>query len=82
MLEKAHAVRRVEKEVPEKMGGGDLEPAHDLREIELFPEGQLTSAKHFDGHQERPFKKTSPEAVMSTLATAVGNSPNQPKRIS
>ena len=42
--EQPHAVRRVEKQIPEEVRRGDLEAAEDLRNVELFPDRQLTPA--------------------------------------
>src|SRR5262249_14640867 len=77
-LEQAQAVRRVKKKVPEKVCGGDLEPAQNLRNIELLPESQLAPMEYLYRHQDAPLKKNNTEAVTTTLATAIGKSPLQP----
>jgi hypothetical protein len=45
-LEQSQAVRHVKRKVPEKMCGGDLKAAEDLRNIKLFPKSQLSPANN------------------------------------
>src|SRR2546423_151143 len=54
VLEQAQTVRRMKPKVPDKVCGGDLQAAHDLRNVELFPERQLAPANHLDCHQDLP----------------------------
>ena len=82
VLEHSHAVRRVKKQIPEKVHGGDSEAADDLRNVQLFPERELAPPENFYAHQDLPPKNASASAVTSTLATAIGNSPFQPSVIS
>ena len=82
VLETAQAVGRVEKEVSEEVGGGDLESANDLGDVELFPESQLWPADNFYGHYSVSPRKISTTAVTTALTTAIGNSPLQPSFMS
>ena len=82
MLEATQKVGRVQKEVAEEVGKGDLKAAEDLWEVEIFPESQLAPADNFYGHEGTSPKKTSTTAVTTTLATAIGNSTFQPRLMS
>src|SRR5439155_17647135 len=57
VLETAQQVSRVEKEVTEEVGKGDLETAEDLRDVEPFPESQLGPADNSYGHSGRLSEK-------------------------
>ena len=84
MPETAQAVRNVQKEVAHEVPGGDLEPAEDLGNLELLPERQLGPADDFysyGDHDASP-TKSSTTAVTTTLATAIGKSPFQPRLMS
>ena len=73
---------RVEKEVSEKVGEGDLEAANDLGEVGFLPESQLRPADNFYSHYRVSPRKSSTTAVTTTLTTAIGNSPFQPRFMS
>ena len=76
----------VKKKVAEEVPGSDLEATEDLGNVELFPECQFGSAdnlyRRLCGHQDALSRKTSTTAVNTTLSTAIGNSPFQPKVMS
>jgi hypothetical protein len=82
VLEHSHAVRRVKKQIPEKVYRGDSQTADDLWNIQLFPKRELAPLENFYAHQDLPPKNVIASAVTSTLATAIGNSPFQPSTIS
>ena len=85
VLVTANTVGNVEKEVAEKMPGGNLESAKNLRNIKFLPKSQLGSADNFYlniSSQGASPKKTSTTAVTTTLATAIGKSPFQPRFMS
>ena len=84
MFESAQSVGHVQKKVAEKVPGRDLETAEDLRDVQLFPEGQFRPADNFylDGHQDASPKNSNTTAVTTTLATEMGKSPFQPRLMS
>ena len=74
----------MEKKISEKVPGSDFYTTDHLRYIKFLPESQFGSLDDFYpcSHYAPSPKKTSTMAVTTTLTTAMGNSPFQPRLIS
>ena len=82
-LEAAKLVGGVKKQVSKEMPEGDLQTVKDLRNVKLFPKGQLTPPDNsYRCSHQRPPSKTTSTAVTTTFATEIGNSPFQPRLMS
>jgi hypothetical protein len=72
----------VKKEVPEEVCRRDLQTADDLRSIGFSHRVSSRLRTTFTAMSDQSLKKVKTDAVTSTLATEIGNSPSQPNRMS